>query len=205
MAQIKCPKGHYYNDKLYKQCPYCEAGMETISEPPPPEPKKISKLNVAAVAALIIAVASFALVHAKEKDLQAVNLERQAKEASLKKLVNELDEDGTELNKVKEVSELINSIYGYGSEEFHANIPVLIFDAGGESKNLSISGNYQKTFCVMNYFVNENFTSGWCNDITAEWVGDDVKITPGSAKGYNIIHFFNSANDETFDVLVIVK
>lgn len=210
MAQIKCKKGHHYNNEIYNECPYCKenlpafegTSLETI---PSQSHHKELVIKILAVISVIIAGTSFFFANFQRQELAKLKQDILENKPILDEMEKEVKIDGSKRNNEKKILETFKSAFGQGSKEFYAELPVVVLEAGGSSKWLEINGNSKSVFIVMDYIVEENFKSGWSTDIQAEWTGNSVKITPGKDRGYNLIHFYNKENNDTFDVLVVVK
>lgn len=96
----------------------------------------------------------------------------------------------------------IGSHYGRASDEFYANKPIVVLRGSGANEVIRI-------YWEKNGEVDLSATRN-VNALETTWGEDDGKWTPFAitskiAKGYEIIRFENKANNETFDVLVIIK
>ena len=192
MAQIKCKHGHYYNDEIYSSCPYCADKIPVSEEKTDFEErnavqentdlKEKSNLKIFAVIAAILAVASFFLPQQNQAKLTQIRREYFEKKAAYEEFV------------------AVASAFGRGPEEFYSDVPFLTLDANGSAKSFSTHGDFIK---IMNRSA--AVTEELKTYFSYEWVGDDVKITPGANKGLNFIHFTNKKNKDIFDVLVIIK
>lgn len=122
---------------------------------------------------------------------------------------NTLEKEISAAEKVKAVSDKqleiysnIDSHYGYSSKEFYSNKPIVVLNGSGATEVIRI------------YWVQNGkspiSTSRDENTIWAEWGENDgnwapLTLTSKMAKGCVAVPFANEANDETFEVLVIVK
>lgn len=201
MAQVKCKNGHYYNNEIYPQCPYCD-DVPPLNQDSTPSVSPYLKTTIAKILAaltVIIALGSFVYANSKEQLLNETQQELKQKSKTLK-------DDKVNFDSAKRTLNLINSVYGYGSKDFYADTPVLVLNVGGTSKDITVKCNYKhESFIKLDGFTKSTFNSGLSKDIKAEWVGDKIRVTPGSTKGFNIIHVFSEDNTDSFDILVLVK
>lgn len=96
----------------------------------------------------------------------------------------------------------IGSHYGRASDEFYANKPIVVLRGSGATEVIRI-------YWEKNGEVDLSATRN-VNALETTWGKDDGKWIPFSitskiSKGYEIIRFTNEANNETFEVLVIIK
>lgn len=218
MAQIQCPKGHFYNNEIYKEgCPYCADGFSKFEDNnggdnsgnPDNYSNNINRVaQILSAFAIVMAVVSLFMINANKRELADIEQKNSEKHAELQKIIQESEKEGTIIYSAKFfTNEILNPIYGRAADNFYADSPVVILEADGSPKFLNISSDFSSRFFIeLHKTLTEDFTDGWCKDINAEWIeSGKVKITPGSTAGYNIIHFFSKENNLSFDILVIVR
>ena len=207
MAQVQCKKGHYYNDEIYPKCPYCD-GDDGSNDDADNNSKKGVIVKILAALAVVLALGSFAYANSKETKLEETRKEFQTKSAELDSKKKELADKDIDPRTINSYYRFFNAVFGYGSEKFYAETPILVLEAGGAAKDIVIKCDYEKekeSFIAMGGFTKEEFNSGLLDDIQAEWINNNIRVTPGSKKGFNVIHVLIEGHEESFDVLVIVK
>ena len=126
--------------------------------------------------------------------------------SSNKKLEEEIS--AAEANKVvldmqSKVYNNIDTHYGYASGEFYANKPIVVLRGSGATEVLRI-------YWEKNGEIGLTAKRVDTDALEVKWGDDDGKwasfvITSKISKGYRTIRFTNKANNEAFEVLVIVK
>ncbi len=217
MAQIRCPNGHFYNNELYDKCPYCK----TVPLDPPSDSKM--PWLVTGVAALI-AVFCFVQTGNAQKELDQINRSLSETHQQLDDATDKLSEVSKRIDDKNESADIAGKIinlfratYGHGSDSFYADTPMVILKAGGEARKFTVyfnpngkGGTVQPV--TIDRAIDARCLSKWCSDISCQWSSEawsdhkkDFFVTPGKTRGYNIIHFMNDADNNSFDVLIIVK
>ena len=146
MAQIKCPNGHFYNDELYNQCPYCQSSSPLPPPPPPPIPPSPDNKIPWVVTGVAALIAAFCFVQSNDaqRELDQINsslIETHKNlnetEGKLSELAQELDSANSSADVHKKFIGMMRNTYGHGSDSFHASSPMLILKAGGETQKLT--------------------------------------------------------------------
>ena len=157
--------------------------------PPPPPPAEVDKRAwIIAACAILAVIFSFSFMKSSEKQLAEVSLS--------------MSEVKQELTKF----DYLDRNYGRASSSFYSDIPVLVLDKDGDSKNIPIHWN-GVTGADSKYDIDISKSDA----ITVEWDGEiaeqrcDIKVSPGSEEGAYPVHFSNVKDADAFDVLVIVK
>ena len=190
----KCPQGHMYDADQHSACPICL--------PAPRKTKILSALPwIVTAAALIAVVIMFNNVSTVRQELDDVT--QQADEATSRAAKAEKERDAAQKKATDNTTRFKK--YGYASENFYTNAPVLNLKAGGGGGTLEIYWKPEKRGGGLRlerssknfkaYFPEENINGDWIK----------VKVEPGSTPGDYTITFKNDINSETFDVLVQVR
>ena len=208
MSQVQCPQGHFYNNEIYSECPYCHGGG---GDPPPPPPINDNKwlvIKILSIVLAVVAVGSFVHVQSLKSELLSLKNELNTVTRDYDAKTKELNTKGSVLNISKNAHALFKSLFGSDGQDLYVDTPILVLESGGSSKILQLhrkSDKADKTwFNLLHNYTKNDFTSECCNDIEADWENGNIKVTSGSTKGFNILHVFDS-NGKSFDVLIIVK
>lgn len=207
MAQVRCRNGHYYNNEIYQECPYCPSDPNPDPDPNPSTKKPII-IKVLTALSVILALGSFVYASQASRNFNEVQQVLQKKSNELDAEKKKFEDKKLDPKTINAFYRFFNSVFGYGSEKFYTDTPILVLETGGASKDINIHCDYDQTmsFIEMDAFTNDSFNSGLAKDIKTDWVNHNIRVTPGYTKGFNIIHvFFNEELNVSFDVLVIVK
>ena len=122
---------------------------------------------------------------------------------------NTLEKEIAAAEKVKAVSDKqleiysnIDSHYGYSSREFYSNKPIVVLNGSGATEVIRIYFE-QKNEGYITYIYHSTDVEGKWGTVDDKW--SPLALTSKIAKGCRLFGFTNSVNDETFEVLVIVK
>ncbi len=176
---------------------------------------------IAAALAIIAAIACFCnmnktqtqLSAAREKLSIAVDL-LDDKDKKLHNAADSLDYNEKLEATAKFMLEAVHDTFGRASDSFYSESGILLLQVGGKPEKFvvhsTVKGNVY--FKLLGDDGNDlQYKTRWSRDTKGRWLSTqfknglaDFQVTPGNSRGYNIIHFSNDANKETFDVLVIV-
>lgn len=210
MSQVQCPQGHFYNNEIYSECPYCHGAGGGDNPPPPSPPENNNKwlvIKILSIIMAVVAIGSFVYVQSLESELLSLKNELKTVTRDYDAKTKELNTNGSVLNISKKAHTFFKSLFGSDGQDFYMDTPILVLESGGSSKTLQL---HRKAIAdntwlnLLHNYTKGDFTSGCCNDVEADWENGNIKVTSGSAKGFNILHVFDS-NGKSFDVLIIVK
>lgn len=212
MSQVQCPNGHFYNNDLYTSCPYCsQTSTPPMPPTPPPQPfpkqdQGSSAIKIISFVSAIIAVGTFFYAQSRESELSDAKNRLYQVTQDYDAKTTELSTKGSTLNLSNRANKLFKRLFGNGGENFHSDVPILVLESGGDAKSFIVYDNNSKDtkFNLLHNYTKNNFTSGCCTDIKAEWKNNNIQITPGSMRGFNIVHVFDNSG-KSFDVLIIVQ
>ena len=176
---------------------------------------------IAAAFAVSTAIFSFNNLQSTQQTLAQV--QQQFSEASAQvdeanKQVHEAADSLEYNNRLEKVAQLIikglNDSFGQGTKAYYPDKKILLLNANGEPDKITVRCTLDGTSSFRflgDEFNDDKFGTRWSRDLKAQWNSKkfkdgkaDLIITPGSSRGYNIIHFFNEKHSDAFDVLIIV-
>lgn len=184
--QIECPKCHKFYNSNESKCPRSDCPGNQ-SEPPPPIDKRPW---IAAGCAILLAVASFGYTNSAKNHLAVVKQE-----------VKELKAEASKYD-------YISNNFGYGTSAYYADTPVLVLDKDDASGNIPVYwSNWGKDNTTEQDASISTNPSGlsvvWDDAVTNQ--RRNAILTSGSESGAYIVHFSNKKDNDSFDVLVVVK
>lgn len=132
-----------------------------------------------------------------DKDLQAAEEKLSTAEEMLDQVQKEQVQTKKELDSLSELSNLCS----YGTDNYFADKYILVLSKS-ETKNVAIHWNGSGTMTRHDSDTGKA-TCKWADDWTDNTTID--VIVTGQSSGYSILTFTNDVDDDTFNVLVIVK
>ena len=175
---------------------------------------------IAAVVAACLALACAFNLSQVKQDVMDTSAKLDSAKQELQEIKQQLEEANRSSDQKSQNRKLTESIFetlresfGYASDAYYADSRIVLLEAGGEPEKFVVHFN-KSGGAIFNMLSKDtkdsNFKVKLSRDVTGKWSSKfhnneaDFEVTPGKTRGYNIIHFSNDVDSDSFDVLVFV-
>ena len=106
----------------------------------------------------------------------------------------------------------IDKNLGFGSKEYYSEKPFAILSTSNSTENILPTSEILPIHFIVQQAASASYYSS-SNDIAVEWLSEQFDdndtascmVSSTEKKGYYNVHFINNLNNDSFDVLVIVR
>ena len=123
----------------------------------------------------------------------------QKAEQQIAETESQIEKEQKDLKHLEVIGELYKS-YGRGSSDFYAEVPLIVLNKGGKTKNIPVywgtEGEYHFEWATA---ISVKDQKDWNNH------KNNFTVTSGEKRGCYKVGFSNKVNSDAFEVLVVVK